>query len=118
MKLHLWHFTRRAEDARKIQDEGFMDHSTGALGVRWPCLALAGERNWEVERGPALVEVWIDIDEQSLSDYFTRYGSDGRRDIIFYQIVPDLLNAPGVRRLAHDNADHLPRTPGYDSECP
>jgi hypothetical protein len=28
MKPHLWHSTHRAEDARKIQDEGFRDHSS------------------------------------------------------------------------------------------
>jgi hypothetical protein len=110
MKLHLWHFTRRIEDARKIQAEGFLDHSSGRLGIRWPCFSLAGERHWEIERGPALVEVWIDIDEQELATDFTRHGRDGQRTVVFYQIVPNRLNAPGVERLAHDNADHLPRS--------
>ena len=107
MVIHLWHFTRRTEHARKIQAEGFRDHSSREYGTRWPCLSLAGERNWEVENGPAVVEVWIDIDERELAD-FKRLSFNGQQDVIFYQIPPARLNVPGVRRLAHDNADHLP----------
>jgi hypothetical protein len=114
MEFHLWHFTHRAEDARRIQEEGFRDHSSGQLGIRWPCLSLAGERAW----GPALVEVWIDIDQQLVDIYFTRFVRIGYHDILFYQIEPSFLNAPGVKRLAHDNADHLPRTSDAYPESP
>jgi hypothetical protein len=110
MLVHLWHFAGVAEYASRIQDEGFWDKSSYELGRRWPCLALAGERQWEKDKGPALVEVWIDIDEQELA-MFAGCVIDGRRTIVYYQIPPALLNAPGVKRLAHDNADHLPRTP-------
>jgi hypothetical protein len=106
------------EDARRIQDEGFLDHSSGRLGIRWPCLSLAGERAWESTWGPALVEVWIDIDQNLVDTMFTRLARIGHRDIIFYQIEPSYLNAPEVKRLAHDNADHLPRTSDAYSECP
>lgn len=107
MKLHLWHFTHSIEAARSIERDGFLDPSTGEIGVRWPCFSLAGQRYWEQERGPALVEVWIDIDDRWLA-YIMRIRRDGERPIVFYQIVPELLNAPGVKRLAHDSANDLP----------
>jgi hypothetical protein len=110
MIVHLWHFTRRAEDARQIQAEGFRDYSSYEFGLRWPCFSLAGERRWEIERGPALVEVWLEIDEQELDGYEPGRGDDEDRTI-FYQIPPAAINAYTVKRLAHDNADHIPRIP-------
>jgi hypothetical protein len=118
MKLHLWHFTHHVEDAREIQDKGFRDNSSQKLGCRWPCFSRAGERYWEEKRGPALVEVWIDIDEQLLADYFTRHCVDDYHVIDFYQIDPALLDAPGVKRLAHDNADRLPTIGGQRGGTP
>jgi len=118
MKFHLWHFTHRVEDARRIQREGFRDHSSGQLGIRWPCLSLAGERAWEATWGPALVEVWTDIDQQLIDMNFKRFARIDHRDILFYQIEPSFLNAPTVKRFAHDNADHLPWTSDAYPECP
>jgi hypothetical protein len=110
MTIHLWHFAGLAQYARGIQDEGFWDESSHEFGTRSPCFSLAGERQWEKIKGPALVEVWIDIEEQALA-MFAGCVIDGLRTIVYYQIPPHLLNAPGVKRLAHDDANHLPRTP-------
>jgi hypothetical protein len=114
MGLHLWHFTPRFEDARKIQDEGFCDSSSEKHGLRWPCFSEAGERLWEPENGPALVEVWIDIDERLLAAEFTRHRTVGRRTVVYYEIEPKYLNAPGVKRIAQENVEaalrHMPAT--------
>jgi hypothetical protein len=116
MKLHLWHFTTSAAAAKSIEEFGFWDMDTFQFGTRWPCFSQAGERHWESERGPALVEVWLEIDEDVLAAEFTRRCRDGDRVITYYQFIPELLNFPHVRRLAHENADHLSRTPEeYDN---
>ena len=67
--------------------------------------------------GAGVVEVWIDIESKLVDMNFTRFARIGHRDILFYQIEPSFLNAPGVKRLAHDNADHLPRTSDAYLEC-
>jgi hypothetical protein len=60
--------------------------------------------------GPALVEVWLETDDQEFAGY--EQGSQGvaaaSGTIISYQIPPDIINAHTVQRLAHDTADHLP----------
>lgn len=112
MNICLWHFTGRVEDARQIQAGGFREFSEGLWGLRWPCFSLAGERNWEPVWGPALVEVSLEIDEQELASYEQGgVGVSASRGLpLCYQIPPEVVNARTVRRQAHDNADHLPRT--------
>jgi hypothetical protein len=108
--IHLWHFTHSPAVARQIQAEGFQDKSSHEHGLRWPCFSLPGERNWEQIWGPALVEVWLEMDDQEFAGY--EQGGRGAAatsgTIVSYQIPPDLINAHTVKRRAHDNADHLP----------
>jgi hypothetical protein len=112
MAVHLWHFTHSADIARKIEAEGFLDRSSVEYGPRCPCFSLPGERYWEGTWGPALVEMWLDIDEQKLNDrsYYYRGPWPGEPGPPYYQIPTEVVNVCTVKRRSHANADHLPRS--------
>jgi hypothetical protein len=101
MIIHLWHFTWTVANAKRVRDEGFQ-----RARDRDPCFSVPGETFWKESHGPALVEVWLDIDEQELAVYECGVV-DGGRHIVFYTIPVDVVNARKVEMHVYANADDL-----------
>lgn len=99
--FRLWHFTSKFA-CERIQVGGFR-----AMTGRPICFSLPGERHWENGRGPALVEVWFDFDDEELAGYrlATMHGG---RTIPFYSIPADDINARARHMRFHENADRFP----------
>jgi hypothetical protein len=105
MIFRLWHFAP-LESALQFQKEGFPVGQFDGVPFRF-CFSYPGERFWAQDHGPALIEVWLEYDEQVIAGHFFA-TVHGDRVIPFYSIPSEEINGNALRMHVHENADGLP----------
>jgi hypothetical protein len=113
MILRLWHFVP-LQDAEQFQKEGFPVGELDGVPFRF-CLSHPGERYWERDHGPALLEVWLEYDERVIAGHLCAIVADGRT-IPFYSIPSEEINGNALRIHVHETDDGLP-TVAEDPRC-
>jgi hypothetical protein len=106
MMVHLWHFTK-TETVKLIRAQGFKTrYDLNRLGNDF---VLPGEMSPKSVFGPALIEVWIDLDRAAIDiDYYKWSYIEGSRSVVVYRIPDHVVNDYAIKWRFTDNIDVLP----------